>query len=167
MAGEDPTPALVALKDRLDIQDAICAVTLHSDMNEPEAALALYAPGAVIDYSSVSGPESANVPVEQHRAKLATFLPGFDKRQHQVTNFEVKVQGDQASCRAQVRAIHLLQGEIWLVHGTYHHRLTRTPDGWRITYQRADMIYQENEHLVPLAAKVVADRQALAPASAA
>jgi hypothetical protein len=148
------------LKDRIEIQDVICAVTLHSDLDEPEAALALYKPGAAIDYSAVSGPDSANLPVEQHRRNLAAFLPGFDKRQHQTTNFEIRIAGDEAVSRAQVRAIHILDGEVWLVHGTYHHRLERTPEGWRITYQRADMVHQEGGHLVSVARQRVSDRVA-------
>ncbi|MET0376860.1 MAG: nuclear transport factor 2 family protein [Rhizorhabdus sp.] len=152
------TAELRDLRDRIDIQDVICAVTLHSDLDEPEAALALYVPGAAIDYSAVSGPDSANIPVEQHRRNLASFLPGFDKRQHQTTNFEIRVTGDDAASRAQVRAIHLLDGEMWLVHGTYHHRLVRTAAGWRITYQRADVVHQEGTHLVPIARQRVSDR---------
>ncbi|MGE4430331.1 MAG: nuclear transport factor 2 family protein [Sphingobium sp.] len=154
------TPELRALADRIEIQDVICAVTIHSDLDEPDAALAQYAPGAAIDYSAVSGPDSANIPVEQHRENLASFLPGFDKRQHQTTNFDIRIMGDEADCRAQVRAIHSLNGEIWLVHGTYHHRLARTADGWRITYQRADLVHQEGEHLVPLARERVRQRVA-------
>lgn len=161
-----PERDLLALKDRLDIQDVVCAVTLHSDLDEPEAALAQYVPNASIDYSSVSGPDSADIPVEIHRANLATFLPGFDKRMHQVTNFDIRIDGDTAVSRAQCRAIHVLDGEVWLVHGTYHHRLTRTPAGWRIAYQRADKVYEENAHLVARAKQVVLDRQAAADRTA-
>ena len=154
------------LKDRIEIQDVICAVTLHSDLDEPEKALRLYRAGAAIDYSAVSGPDSSNIPVEQHRGNLATFLPGFDKRQHQTTNFEIEVQGDEASSRAQVRAIHTIGSEVWLVHGTYHHRLARTAEGWRITYQRADVVHQEGAHLVPIARQRVLDRLANTSSSA-
>lgn len=158
-------PGLTALKDRIEIQDVICAVTLYSDLDEPEKVLNLYRPGASIDYSAVSGPDSSNIPVEQHRANLAAFLPGFDKRQHQTTNFEIVVRGDEASSRAQVRAIHTIGHEVWLVHGTYYHRLARAPEGWRITYQRADLVHQEGAHLVPIARQRVSDRQGSASAS--
>lgn len=158
MTQASPAGDWLALKDRIEIQDVICAVTLHSDLDEPDAALALYQRGASIDYSAVSGPGSANIPVEEHRRNLAGFLPGFDKRQHQTTNFEIKVTGDEAVSRAQVRAIHTIGEHVWLVHGTYHHRLVRTEDGWRISYQRADLIHQEGAHLVPIARQRVSDR---------
>jgi len=146
------------ISDRIAIQDVISAVTLHSDLNEFDRVLALYTPGAVIDYSGVSGPESANIPVEQHRQNLLGFLPGFDQRQHQTTNFQISIDGDTAASRAQVRAIHILDGAIWLVHGTYHHRLERSATGWLITYQRADVVHQEGAHLVAAARQRVQDR---------
>jgi len=159
-------PALLALKDRIEIQDVICAVTLHSDLDEPDKALRLYRPGASIDYSTVSGPDSSNIPVEQHRQNLATYLPGFDRRQHQTTNFEITVNGDEASSRAQVRAIHTIGSDVWLAHGTCYHQLVRTPEGWRITYQRADLVHQEGAHLVPVAKQRVLERQDKTPTPA-
>lgn len=146
--------------DRIAIQDVICAVTINSDLNNPAVALACFADDAVIDYSSVMGPESADVPVKEHRERLATFLPGFDKRQHQVTNFQVSLKGNEASCISQSRAVHFLNGEVWEAWGTYHHRLRRTDAGWKITYQRADLLHQTGQHLVPLATAVVASRTA-------
>ena len=68
-----------------------------------------------------------------------------------MTNFEIRVTGDTAVTRAQVRAIHTLGNDVWTAYGTYHHRLMRTPSGWRITYQRADLIHQEGEHLIAIA----------------
>lgn len=146
------------LADRIAIQDVICAVTLHSDLDEPEAALAQYVPGARIDYSQTLGPDSADVPVEEHRANLNKLLPGFDKRQHQVTNFDIRVDGEEAVARSQCSAIHVLNGQVWEARGTYHHRLRRTAKGWRITYQRVDMVHQQGEHLVAQARERVAQR---------
>ena len=64
---EPSQDALARLQDRIEIQDVICAVTLHSDMDEPELALAQFVPQAAIDYSSLSGPGSANIPVARLR----------------------------------------------------------------------------------------------------
>jgi hypothetical protein len=158
VSGDDLSARLRAVEDRLAVEDVICAVTLHSDHGEWEEALSLYAPDAMIDYSSVSGPDNRNVPVAEHRRRLLTYLPGFDKRQHQTTNFEITVKADEAQSRAQVRAIHTLGTEAWVVYGTYHHRLARTAAGWRITYQRADLVRQEGEHLIDVAKRNVLAR---------
>jgi len=155
---EELIARLRAVEDRIAIQDMICAVTIYSDLDNPVAALACFTRDAVIDYSSVMGPTSANVPVAEHRARLATFLPGFDKRQHQVSNFQICITGKEATCISQSRAAHFLDDEIWEAWGTYHHKLRRTDDQWKITYQRADLLHQTGEHLVPLATKIVSDR---------
>lgn len=160
MPADEMIARLRAVEDRIAIQDVICAVTIHSDLNDPVAALACFTSDAVIDYSSVMGPSSANVPVAEHRARLATFLPGFDNRQHQVTNFQVTITGDEATCISQSRAVHFLGDEVWEAWGTYHHKLRRTAGGWKITYQRADLLHQTGEQLVPLATKIVSDRKA-------
>jgi hypothetical protein len=66
--------ALQPLGDRIAIQDIICAVTLQSDLNEPEKALAQYTEDAVISYSSVMGLESSRVPVKLRRERLQRAL---------------------------------------------------------------------------------------------
>jgi ketosteroid isomerase-like protein len=162
--GEDETMTsdtthLQALIDRISIQDVVSAVTIYSDLGNPEAALAQFSDDAMVDYSSVL-PGTPLTPVKEHRARIWTFLPGFDKRQHQVTNFQVSVDGDEAICISQCRAVHFLGEECWEAWATYHHKLRRTSQGWKITYQRADFIYQTGEHLVPLAEKIVAERSA-------
>jgi SnoaL-like domain len=139
---------LAALEDRIAIEDVICAVTLYSDLDKPALALDQYTDDAVIDYSSLSGPDSGNIPVKQHRERLLTFLPGFDARQHQVTNFQIVVTGDAAEAKSQARAVHFLDNDCWEAWATYHHRLRRTQDGWKITYQRADLIHQTGGDLV-------------------
>jgi len=139
---------LVNLLDRIAIQDTICAVTLHSDLNEP---VRQYSRDAVIDYSSVTGPEFANISIQDHRDNLMKFLPGFDRRQHQVTNFEITVNGDEASARSQARAVHFIGEECWDIGAVYTHTLRRTLNGWRIVYQKADLVYQTGESLIEVA----------------
>lgn len=158
MTNQTAETICAALADRIAIEDVICAVTLHSDLNEPEGSLRQYTHDAIIDYSNLSGPESRDVPVSEHRRRLMTILPGFDTRHHQTTNFEIKVEGDEARARSQVRATHMLGSEAWIVGGTYHHRLVRTSDGWKICYQRADIAFQEGQHLVEQAMEIVAEK---------
>jgi hypothetical protein len=155
----DDAQLLREVADRIAIVDVIGAVTLRSDLNEADRILELYTDDAVIDYSALSGAGSSNIPVEVHRQRLATFLPGFDKRQHQTSNFEVTIDGEEAHVRSQVRAIHTIGSEVWRVHGTYHHRLVRTLAGWKINYQRADIVHQEGEQLIALARARLAGTQ--------
>jgi hypothetical protein len=83
------------LFDHIEIQDVVCAVTLHSDLNEPEKALAQYTEDAIIDYSSVTGADDDKVPVKVHRDRLQTFLPD-SRRGHRDRTFAM-------SCRSHSR----------------------------------------------------------------
>jgi hypothetical protein len=152
---------LLAIEDRLAIEDVISSVTMHSDMDEPEEALKLYVPNAPIDYSSQFGSESLNIPVEEHRRRILDLLPGFDARSHKISNFQIKIDGDTATSRSHVWAIHALGADAWMAYGTYYHHLLRTPDGWKISYQKAVVVYEQNKHLQEQArANVISRRQA-------
>jgi hypothetical protein len=63
----------------------------------------------------------------------------------------VTLQGDAASVRSQFRAAHVLGKEVRIAAATYYHPLIRTVAGWKINYQRADLSFQDGEHLVELA----------------
>lgn len=150
---------LLAIEDRIAIQDVISSVTMHSDMDEPEEALKLYVPNAPIDYSSQFGAGNFNIPVEEHRRRILDLLPGFDARSHKISNFQIKIDGNTATSRSNVWAVHSLGSEAWFAYGTYYHSLTRTRDGWRISYQKAVVVFEENKSLQERArANVIASR---------
>jgi len=158
---------ILAIEDRIAIQDVISSVTMHSDMDEPEEALALYVPNAPIDYSSQFGAGSHNIPVEEHRRRIQDLLPGFDARSHKISNFQIKIDGDTATSRSNVWAVHALGSEAWFAYGIYYHNLIRTPDGWKINYQKAVVVFEENKLLQNRArANVVTKRELAAAATA-
>jgi SnoaL-like domain len=158
---------LLAIEDRIAIEDVIASVTMHSDMDEPEAALKLYVPNAPIDYSSQFGAVSHNIPVEEHRRRILDLLPGFDARSHKISNFQIKIDGDSATSRSHVWAVHALGAEAWFAYGTYYHSLVRTAEGWKICYQKAVVVFEENKVLQEQArARVTMQRQAAAQSPA-
>lgn len=161
MAETNTENALATLADRIAVQDVICAVSLHSDLDEPELALALFTDDAIMDFSSVFGAGS-EISAREHRQKSLEFLPGFDGRQHQITNFQITILGDHAEARSQVRATHALGEATWIACATYFHTLVRTASGWRISRQRTALIFQEGQHLIAQARQIVADRKSAA-----
>jgi hypothetical protein len=131
-AGERPST-----EDRLEIQDAICAMTLY-------------------DYSSMSGPEASALVAQDFWAGVKDFFPGFDATQHMITNFDVQQRGDQAVCTSAVRAMHRIGNEVWTNGGFYYHRLVKGRDGWRIAHLRYEMRFEEGRNLVEDARRRVA-----------
>ena len=66
----------------------------------------------------------------------------YDRAQHLTTDLLVDVEGDGARVRTNHWAIHVHPGgrfEAGLVH---HFDAARTPDGWRLTRGRADVIWR-------------------------
>jgi 3-phenylpropionate/cinnamic acid dioxygenase small subunit len=58
------------------------------------------------------------------------------RTQHNVLNFRIDIDGDEAHCVTNYYAVHLgageFKGEIYSMWGEYDDRLRRTPAGWRI-----------------------------------
>jgi hypothetical protein len=149
------SPGRVSAADRLEIQDTICAVTLYADLGDLQGAASLFADGATLDYSSISGPDARALVARQFWSSVEDFFPGFDATQHMVTNFDIRIQGDVAECTSAVRAMHRIGDEIWTNGGFYYHRLVRSAQGWRIAHLRYDMRFEEGRRLVEDARKRV------------
>lgn len=137
---------LYRLKDRIDIQDLICRLSLVGDLREAVDLSLFYTDDATIDHHSLfASPELANISVAAYRAKIAPFAQRLDAIHHQTTNFAIAIDGDQATSRSQTRATRAIGDALSIVGGTYHHRLRRMRGGWRIAYQRFDLVFTEGE----------------------
>ena len=79
--------------------------------------------------------------------RISTALSRYDDSQHMVTNHEVRVDGDEATCRCYLQAQHVsggpLDGDNYLVGGRYEDRLVRTPDGWRIAHRELIVMWTD------------------------
>jgi ketosteroid isomerase-like protein len=69
--------------------------------------------------------------------KIRTALTPLDASQHLVSNHQVHVNGDTATCRCYLQAQHVRKaasgGPNFIIAGRYHDTLIRTEHGWRIT----------------------------------
>lgn len=151
-------PDMAYTIDRIAIQDVISAVSMHSDSKEYSEVYQYYTDDAIMEYGSLLGDEG--LPVHEQRRKIMEFFPGFDVTHHQSTNFQITVDGDQATSRAQVRATHVIDKDFWIVAGTYLHKLRRTAQGWKIYRHRFDLGYIEGIDLVERARERTATKGA-------
>jgi hypothetical protein len=64
-------------------------------------------------------------------------FPGFNATQHTITNHQVALNNQNASCLSCVSGMHYLSNpsgnNFWRVSGYYHHDLIRTQQGWKIS----------------------------------
>ena len=72
-------------------------------------------------------------------SRITRSLSRFDSTQHIVTNHQIAVTGDMATCRCYLQAQHVSQGDggpdNFTIAGRYEDELARTPEGWRITHR--------------------------------
>jgi SnoaL-like protein len=133
-------PDLQTLSDRLEIDDLLTRYTRAIDTGEWDRLDEVFTPDARIDYTATGGIEGVYPEV---RAWLAESLPMFPRRQHVLAQKEVELgthDADGPPSTARVTAYFLnpmifakADGTelLWEFGGFYHHRLVRTPDGWR------------------------------------
>lgn len=90
--------------------------------------------------------------VEAIKTRIASALDPLDVSQHMVTNHQIDVDGDRATCRCYVHAQHVLKaatgGPNFVIGGRYEDTLARTPDGWRIAHRRLVPMWREGNPLV-------------------
>lgn len=129
----DPTGTLRQIADRQEITDLIHAYCFHFDRNEPREVAALFTADATVDY----GPEATTiVGADAIATTIAVGLEQtFAATSHHVSNLQLTFEGDRhAQSVTYLYAWHRYRdgspdGHLW---GQYHHRFTRTADGWRI-----------------------------------
>lgn len=146
------------LEDRIAIQDVICAVTLNGDLRDFDAMYALFTPDVQFDYTSLLG-TSGTQSLAEFRATTSQFRPAVDTV-HQVTNFNVRVDGDVAEVRSTVRAVTRVDDLIAENGGIYTHRLARTAEGWRVSFVRYDVVFRQGADVFEAARRKMAAQQA-------
>ena len=88
------------------------------------------------DRTSFTGGEPTNLPVAEFVDGWRQTPQKMDAVHHQITNHVISLDGDQATCAANMQGIHVFAnasgGPMWTVGGRHDYQLERTPDGWRI-----------------------------------
>lgn len=132
------------LADRIEIADLLTRYTRAIDAGDWDRLDEVFAPDARIDYTSSGGVAGAYPEV---KAWLASVLPMFARRQHLIAQSEVHIDGDAARVTAYFYNPMLFarEGEperLWEFGGYYHHRLARTPAGWRSIELREELVWK-------------------------
>jgi hypothetical protein len=143
------------LLDRLAIQDLIAKYGMGQDLHQADDQnvlhqwLEIFAPGSALDASAVGGPAAMTL---QEYAELlrGPNLDGqkgmpvhFDAWQHREGYATVTIEGDTATAVSPFLHLHQARdGGSNLIHvGMWHDRLTRLPQGWRISHRRLQDVF--------------------------
>ena len=139
--------------DRHAVAEVVARVAYEADARDWAAVRALYADTVRVDYTSLAGGEPASVPADALIAGWRELLPGFELTQHMLGPVVVRLDGDRATARTHVRALHRIGAEEWIVGGHYTYRLARRGDGWVITHHTLGGAYQEGNRGLPALAR--------------
>ena len=124
---------LQRISDRLEIEEVLTRYTRAIDTGAWDRLDAVFTADARIDYTQSGGIEGGYAEV---KAWLAENLPAFPRRMHTLGQVEIEHDAEGARVAAYFHNPMTLPagaGEERLVEvgGLYHHRMVRTPDGWR------------------------------------
>lgn len=129
------------ISDQLEVQSLLTRYCTSIDSKQYDGLDAVFTPDAYIDYSASGGTKGRFPEV---KAWLAEVLAMFSMTQHVIANFEIVVNGDEATSRCvfynpmQFANPEETKPMFW-VGGYYNDKLVRTTDGWRITERIEDM----------------------------
>jgi ketosteroid isomerase-like protein len=128
-------PMSDATRDRAAIDQTIHTVARGSDLHQWDAVTATFADQVELDYGAPERLSGAEIV-----ARWRPLLSAFDATQHELSDLEITITGDEARAHSRFHASHLMRGaaggEQWLLSGRYEHALQRTPAGWKITRMR-------------------------------
>jgi ketosteroid isomerase-like protein len=98
---------------------------------------------------------------EQIISDWAAFLPGFDRTNHQLSDFTVEIKDQEAMVHYTGKADHYLHGEVWTVEGAYDTQLKQTGEVWLIAAHTFHFTNQRGNATLPAAAIKKMERAAL------
>jgi hypothetical protein len=143
-------------EDRLAILELIGNLALRLDARDWTALEAVFTDTVYYDRTSLFGGDPMTLArgdlIEGYRQSLGNL----DALHHLITCQVISLDGDQATCAANMQGTHVLAnsfgGPIWTVGGRHDYQLQRTADGWRIAGLTFTIQWATgNMHIVTLA----------------
>jgi 3-phenylpropionate/cinnamic acid dioxygenase small subunit len=130
--------------DHREIEALLYRYARAVDTKDWELYRSVFTEDAVVDYSAMGIPAG---PRDSVAGFLAQGFAAIPWSMHYITNIEIlESDGDSATVRAMFYNPMQLPGmtEMSSCGGYYHHRLVRTPDGWRSRSLREDNVWFVN-----------------------
>ncbi len=107
----------------------------------------------LLDYTSMTGGEPAQLSPAQITGAWAAFLPGFDSTHHQLGDFEVKENNGIANVHYYGKAQHFIGKNEWVVEGDYDTELQKKNSAWKITKHKFKLSRQSGDTGLPAVAR--------------
>ena len=129
-------PATTETEDRLAILELIGNLALLLDARDWDALEGIWADEVYYDRTSLFGGEPITVTPAELVEGYRQALGNLDSLHHMIANHVIKLDGDRATCAANMQGTHVFANtsgdDMWTVGGRHDYQLTRTADGWKI-----------------------------------
>jgi SnoaL-like domain len=103
----------------------------------------------LLDYTSFASGEPAMLTPIQITDSGAGFLPGFDKTDHQLSNFNVSINDTYAYVTCEGKADHFIDEKVWTVEGNYETELVKENDNWLVSKLKFNFSKQSGDLELP------------------
>ena len=117
--------------DRLEIAELLARYARAVDRKDWELYRTVFTADAHIDYTSAGGTAAG---LEEMCSWLDEALAQFPATQHLVSNVIIDLEPGADTARVEAMFFNPMampDGSTWFTGGWYHHRIVRTPEGWR------------------------------------
>jgi hypothetical protein len=132
-----------------EITSTLTAIFKGADTHNWQLILDAMDTNILLDYSSLSGNPPATLPATQIVDAWKSFLPGFHRTHHQLSDFQILENGSSASAHFSGVADHFISTDVWTVQGTYDAELKQVNGHWRITLLRFNLQKQSGNTELP------------------
>lgn len=119
------------------------------DARDWQTVRSVMADSLLLDYSSVNGIPATVLSPEEITNAWSSFLPGFDRTQHQVSDFAIHSQDSNVAVHFKGNAQHWISDDCWLVTGTYDITLSQLDDFWLVTAMKFSFESQSSDTTLP------------------
>lgn len=140
------------IEDRIEIDALLTRYATAVDRRDWVLYESCFTADAFIDYTASGGIKGSLGEVQRW---LSQVMPAFAMTQHLVTNRQVAIDGDTATCRSYFfNPLGVADGKggmsIYFDGGYYNDKLVRTSSGWRIKERIEESAYTTRVHRLAL-----------------
>lgn len=131
--------------DRQDIEAVLNRYARLLDTKQYARLTEVFTPEASAHYVGVGECKGLDSIIDL----ISGVLDQCGNTQHLLGNVQIEVQGDKATSRCYLQAIHAGLGDyadqLLFVWGEYRDQLARTPAGWRIVFRELTTLHAQGD----------------------
>lgn len=144
--------------ERITVAQTVYSYAKGIDTRDWALYRSIFAGEVAMDFQSWNGIAPHRIAADALVANVSAYFAGLDATQHVMTNPQVHINGDRASCVVYMQAEHFLDDQTpsrrFVIGGFYTNELVRTADGWKLVsvkltvlWTSGDRSFMEDAHI--------------------